>query len=155
MRRHSGVVLCLALVLTAGCLAGGSPDPSSPTPEPSTAVPSPGGSTLSGLEGPTGPDPNKAIVVGNDWNRSVELRITVIRATNETVYAETYTLAPGVERTAYNLAEADPDGIETFTVVATAMDSTERVTIRTDDCHGDAHAEISSDGQLRLYYAIC
>lgn len=148
-KRFPAAVLAL-LFLTAGCLSGGPVDPLSPTPETPTSAPD-GHSTATNQ-----PDSDKAVYVRNDWNRSVEMRVRVVRdATNETVHDETYDLPPGAGRTVYDVSEADPDGIESFTVVATARNATERVTIRTNRCYGDAHAEVRDDGTLYVYYAIC
>jgi hypothetical protein len=102
------------------------------------------------------PDADKAVQVRNAWNRSVEMRVRVVReATNTTVYDERHELAPGADRTVYDLSDADPDGVERFTVAVTARNTTERVSIETNVCYGDAHAEILEDGTLYVYYAIC
>jgi hypothetical protein len=163
--RDARAVLLAALLLTAGCLSGsgGTDSPSSPTSETPTASPadSPGPPSPSptpyGTAGASNqPDPDKAVQLRNDWNRSVEMRVRVVRdATNETVHDGTYTLAPGEERTAYSLTRADPDGVESFTVVVTARNTTERVRIETSRCYGDAHAEVQADGTLYAFYAIC
>lgn len=102
------------------------------------------------------PDPDKSVRLQNEWNQSVGIHIRVIRnGTNKTVHNETYTLAPASELTAYNISEADPDGIESFVVVATARNTTKRVVIETNKCYGDAYVEIQKDGTMYLYYAIC
>ncbi|MFB6090750.1 MAG: hypothetical protein ABEJ97_06785 [Halobellus sp.] len=138
--------LLAALCLTAGCL-GGVPtdDPlSSPTTEPGTY----GASEQ--------PDPDKEVRVENAWNRTVDLRVRVVRvATGETVYDENLTVEPGAERVVYNTSEANPDGIESFRVVATARNTTKRVTIETNACYGNVYVEITEEGELYPYYAIC
>jgi len=102
------------------------------------------------------PDPDKAVLLKNEWNRSVTVRVRVIReATNTTVHNETYHLESGIERDVYHTTAADPNGIEEFTVVVTARNTTERVTIKTNNCYGPAYAEIREDGTLYLYYVIC
>ena len=84
------------------------------------------------------------------------MRVRVVRdATNETVHDETYSLSPDTERIAYDVSEADPEGVESFTVIVTAVNETRRVGIETNRCYGDAHAEILDDGTVYLYYAIC
>lgn len=172
------------LLLTAGCLGGvpaDSPESQAatqtppPTAEPRSLItdsasptersppgPTPGERTRpeSTFEGTAGwseqPDPDKAVHVENRWNQSVEIRIRVVReATNETVYDETETFEPGADRDVYNLADADPDGIESFRVTATARNATESVTIETHECHGNAYVEITENGELYPYYAIC
>ncbi|MFB6092616.1 MAG: hypothetical protein ABEK02_06360 [Haloquadratum sp.] len=176
MRRTRAVgTLFVVLFLAAGCL-GGPPSagtdtatatptqtptataaPGSPTPTPD---PTPGETPTETWEPTTRaseiPDADKAVHVENRWNRSVEVRIRVVRvATNETVYAGTETFDPGADRDVYSIAEADPDGIESFRVVATALNTTESVTIETNACYGNVYVEITEDGTLYLYYAIC
>lgn len=152
-------LLFALLVLTAGCLsaAPGDGQTASPTeePEPGTGVTVP--ETPDGHEAALNePDPDKAVQVQNSWNRTVAVRIEVRRAaTNATVFADTETVEPGADRTVYELGDADPKGVERFTVVATARNATERVAIETSACYGDAYAEILPDGTLYLYYAIC
>lgn len=152
--------LLAILLLTAGCLSGVPSEPlSSPTSETPTRTEMPGTSTSTpdGHEAAMNqPSPNKSVQLQNEWNRSVEMHVRVVRdATNETVHDETYDLAPGTKRTAYNVSEAEPDGIESFTVVVTARNTTDRVSIETNECYGDAYAEILDDGTVYLYYAIC
>ena len=174
-------VVVVVLTLTAGCVGptstgsgSATPTPESPTatPEPpaGTATPTPDPETT-GTEGSetrtetksvttegasNQPDPDKAVRLENAWNRSVEVRISVVReATNETVHEGTYTLDPGEEQEVYNVADADPDGIESFRVTATAQNTTESVTVDTHACHGDVRVEVLEDGTLYPYYAIC
>lgn len=161
------------LALTAGCVGpssvgSGSATPT-PTPEPpaDTATPTPDpapGSEASTTEtvsvstqgASNQPDPDKTVRLENAWNRSVEIRIRVVReATNETVHEEMYTLAPGEQREVYTTADAAPDGIESFRVIATARETTESVTIETNACYGGAYVEVLEDGTLYPYYAIC
>lgn len=158
-KRKTGVPVVLAfLVLATGCLSGGVGDaPSSPTTETPTPTEGPGTQTQVGTEWASEqPDPNKEVNLENRWNKSAEMRVSVIRdETNETVHNDTYTLDPGEDRTVYNVSEADPNGIESFTVAVTAQNTTERISIKTNKCYGDSYAEIQDDGSLYLYYAIC
>lgn len=102
------------------------------------------------------PDPDKTVILQNDWNQSSEIRVQVIHnPTNETVYDRTHQLDPDTKQTVYNTAEADPDGIEAFTIVLTARNTTERATIETNLCYGDVYGEIQQDGTLYQYYEIC
>ncbi len=166
-------VVAVVVVLTAGCTGPASTGTGSetPTPEPpaGTATPTPDPDTTTeadrsatetksvNTEGASDqPAPDKAVRLENAWNGSVEIRIRVVReATNETVHEGTYTLEPGEQREVYTLAEADPDGIESFRVTATARNTTESVAIETHACHGDAYVEVLEDGTLYPYYAIC
>lgn len=145
------------LLLTAGCLSGlpaGTPD----------ATPTAGGTPNATDATPTdwhsqaaaSPDPHHEVTVENDWNRSVRVHVRVIRtATNETVHEANHTVPARTEQTVYDLARADPDGVEEFAVVATARNETERVTVETSECYGDVHATVYDDGGFHLVYAIC
>lgn len=102
------------------------------------------------------PDPDHRVRLANRWNRSVEVRVRVVReATNETVHDATYDLPPDSGMTAYNLASAGPDGVESFRVAATARNETERVTLATNACYGGAYVDVQEDATLGVYYAIC
>ena len=167
------VVVAVVVVLAAGCTGPastgtGSGTPTS-TPPAGTATPTPAPDTTteadkSGTEtksvttegASNQPDPDKAVRVENAWNRSVDVRIRVVReATNGTVHEGTYAIDPGGERGVYNIAEADPDGIESFRVTATARNSTESVTVETHACHGDVYVEVLEDGTVYPSYPIC
>ena len=159
MRRSGLAAAALALLfLTAGCLSGAPPtDTASATPTPD---PTPGETATAGYTSTERaseiPDADKAVHVENRWNRSVEIRISVVRAaTNETVYEATETFEPGADRDVYSLAEADPDGIESFRIVASGLNTTESVTVRTSACYGNAYVEVTEEGELFPYYAIC
>jgi hypothetical protein len=172
MRRvRIGVIVLVILVLTAGCLGGTqSETPGSATSTPTATVvsesptptpdPTPGETDTdewtSTERAAEIPDADKVVSVENRWNRSVEIRIRVVReATNETVYDETATFEPGADREVYSLADADPDGIESFRVIATARSTTESVTLETNACYGNAYVEVTDEGELYPYYAIC
>ena len=102
------------------------------------------------------PDADTAVHVENGWNRSVEIRISVVReATNETVYEETEAFGAGADRDVYNLAEASPEGVESFRITATARHTTESVPIETGVCYGNAYVEITEEGERYPYHAIC
>jgi hypothetical protein len=155
-RAHLPALLAL-LCLTAGCLSGvsgdGTPSPTAPTGTATTTATATPSDHHAALDQP---DPDKEVVVQNRWNRSVEMHVRVVRdATGETVHDGTDTLAPGTERTVYNVSAADPEGVEAFTVVVTARNTTDRVSIETNRCYGNAYAEIRPDGALYVYYSIC
>jgi hypothetical protein len=150
--------LLVLLCLTAGCLSGVSGDGTpSPTAQTGTTTTATATTTPSDHHAALDqPDPDKEVVVQNRWNRSAEMQVRVVRdATGETVHDGTDTLAPGTERTVYNVSAADPEGVETFTVVVTARNTTDRVSIETNRCYGNAYAEILDDGTLYVYYSIC
>ena len=149
LTRAASVVLAV-LLLSAGCL--GVPNGDAPSTSTSPTASTPAGTAHASDQ----PDPNKEVRLENAWNRSVEIHVRVVReTTNETVHEATYTLEPGAERDVYNLSAADPAGIEPFRVVATARNTTESVTIETSACYGNAYVEITDEGELYSYYAIC
>ena len=144
-----GSAALAVLVLTAGRLGG---VPGTGTTVTSEAPDSPVG-TVGAAEQP---DADTAVHVENGWNRSVEIRIIVVReATNETVYEETEAFGAGADRDVYNLAEASPEGVESFRITATARNTTESVPIETSVCYGNAYVEITEEGELYPYHAIC
>jgi hypothetical protein len=156
-------VLLAVLFLTAGCLSPASaPEDSSSTTgtvltttEPTTSRTATttvcGWSCLDDQ-----PDPSHSVQLENSWNQSVDVHVRVIRnATNTTVHNETYTLEPGSERTAYNVVEAEPEGIETFDVAIRVLNTTESTKIRTSKCFGYAFARIRDDGELFVSSSIC
>jgi hypothetical protein len=166
-------VVLAVLTLTVGCVGppGTGSGSATATPEPSadTATPTPDPDPATGTDGPdTGaasagtrgasnqPDPDKTVQLENAWNQSVEIRISVVReAANETVHEGTYTLDPGTEREVYDVADADPDGVESFRVTATARNATRTVTIETSACSTDAYVEITSSGDLYPFRGVC
>lgn len=154
-----GVLVVLAVVvLTAGCLSDEPGDAvSSQTADTSTPTERSETQTERGTEwAGKQPDPDKEVNLENRWNRSAEIRVSVTReATNETVHNGTYNLDPGEDRAVFTTSEADPDGIESFTVTVTAQNMTDHVSIKTSKCYGDAYAEVRTDGSLHLYYEIC
>jgi hypothetical protein len=102
------------------------------------------------------PDPDKAVVLINEWNESADIHVEVFRnATSAIVYNETHTVEPDTEVEVYNTQASTPDGIEEFTVSLSARNTTESITIETNLCYGDARGEIQDDGSLYLYHAIC
>jgi len=143
--------LLAVLLLTAGCLSGAAGDATTTEGPTSTTTAPPDHRAASNQ-----PDPEKAVVLENEWDRRVEMHVRVVRdGTNRTVHEANYTVGPGEERTVYNVAAADPDGIESFTVVVTTRDTTDRVSIETSACYGNVYAEIQDDGTPYVYYAIC
>jgi hypothetical protein len=162
LRRSVAVGSVVTLLVLGGCLSAGgvgrtptaTPTSGTSTASPATGTPTatPGGHE-SAMEEPA---PHKEVRLENEWNRSVEVHVRVVRAaTNETVHEGTYELAPGTEREVYDVAAADPDGVEAFTVAVTARGTTERVTVETSACYGNVYGTIREDGGLYVFYAIC
>lgn len=154
--------LLAVLLLTAGCLSSGpaSTDATSTTATTHTSTQQTSQTATTTACGwsclADQPDPEHAVQLENNWNRDVDVHVRVVRAaTNATVHDETHTLEPGAERTVYNVAAAEPDGIETFDVTVTARNTTEHTQIRTSKCFGNAFARIRSDGDLFVSHSIC
>lgn len=149
----------MLLLVLGGCLSGPSTGPAqSPTPNSiGTPTVSPTSSPPDSHEqAATQQDPEKTVWLHNEWNQSVTTHVRVIRqATGTTVHNESYILASGEKRDVYNTNSSNPDGIEEFTVIFSARDTTERITIETSTCYGDAFGTILEDGTIYLYYAIC
>jgi hypothetical protein len=161
------------VLLAAGCLSGGpggdvgtttsTPDGSSagivtgattPTRPPGTTAPKecpPPGSgtptaTESGFE--FSPDRETPVLLRNDRNRGVEIRVRVVcEPTAVTVHEGAYVLDPGTRLDAYDLAEASPDGRVPLRVVVTARNTTGSVTVRRTTC-ADVTGQILEDGGL-------
>lgn len=147
MRTTTGPVTVLALlVLAAGCLGG--------PPATGTTTPSP---TPVGHEhAATQPDPDTAVHLTNEWNRSVTVGVRVVReATGATVHDAAHELAPDANRTVYSTATADPDGIETFAVTVAVHNATQRIAVETSACDGDVYGRVRADGTLYAFHAGC
>jgi len=168
-------LLLVASLLFAGCAGlaptDGAPAPAGPSPTASptatqtdtvteTATDTPD-APATPTDEPTpgtphyGPEPDHEVVVENRLDGEETLHVRVIReATNETVYDEAVALPPG-ERVVYNTAEADPDGIESFRVVAERGGDRASVTIETSECYGDAIVWPTDDGGVDATYSVC
>ncbi|PSQ18104.1 hypothetical protein BRD00_05875 [Halobacteriales archaeon QS_8_69_26] len=152
----------------SGCLSGSGPGGSdaSPTATDTTTDPDATTGDPEGMSKPkaTGdgtvrpasrqPDPHLPVEVENrdDVTHTVDLTVT---RSGTTVHEASYDVAPGVERDVYNLREADPDGIETFTVEVSVGDGTDAVEVETSGCYGQVVASVREDGSLLLTYSIC
>lgn len=176
---QSITVLAITL-LSAGCLFGGqgtvgpSPTPAAQTP---ASIPN-GETTIPDRPAPTGnrtattkvetptvpswedsvdkPSPDHPVTLENHWNRNVTVQVQVVReSTGTQVHNATYELAAGARRVVYNTEMAEHDGIERFTVVVTARNTTERQSIETNACYGGVTADISDDGTMSMGYLIC
>jgi hypothetical protein len=156
-------LLLVASLLLAGCTGfvptDGAPSPTerSPTVSPTDT---PGSSATPTADPTPGtphhrPEPDHEVVVENRLDGEVTIHVQVLReATSETVYDESVTLPPG-ERVVYNTAAADPDGIESFRVVAERGGDRASVTIETSECYGDAIVWPTDDGGADATYSVC
>ncbi|MFC7136265.1 hypothetical protein ACFQRB_06260 [Halobaculum litoreum] len=100
-------VFLVAVVLAGGCL--GTPGQATTASASTTAQPT---ETHAGTEyAAHRPAPSQSVTLENRWDRSVSIRVTVVRvATGETVLDETFAVDPGSEVAAYDTVEADPQG---------------------------------------------
>ncbi|WP_327053142.1 hypothetical protein [Halomicrococcus gelatinilyticus] len=162
---------------TAGCLGGDDENVAAPDDVTDTTTDAPTDTTTTDPEsggtstdGPTAPDADHSITVSNEGDRRQTVHLRVFRhATGETVFGGTTTVGPGNEREPYNLARAGPDGVESFTVCATApatsttttaspaveASSSNCVTVKTSQCYAHTLVTVSDDGSVQVTYAIC
>ncbi|MCT9096884.1 hypothetical protein [Haloarchaeobius sp. HME9146] len=101
------------------------------------------------------PDPDHPVEVDNNHNDTRTLSVTVTRESGEIVHDETHEVEPGAYREIYNLQQAAPDGIESFTIEATMGDQQTSVTIKSSSCYGGATIYITEAEVLRSTYSIC
>lgn len=146
-----------AAVTTAGCAS----EPIRPATDETTASdPAAADPTATDglLAGANDPDPDHAITVVNRGSESRRVRVRVVReAAGEAVFEETVDAPPDGEREVYNLADAAPDGIESFEVCGELdgdADARDCATLRTNACYGDAHVTVRSDESVRVVYSV-
>lgn len=102
--------------------------------------------TESGFE--FSPDRETPVLLRNDWNRSVEVRVRVVcEPAAVTAHEGAYVLDPGTRLETYDLAQASPDGRVPLRVVVTARNTTGSVTVRTTAC-ADVTGQVLEDGGL-------
>jgi hypothetical protein len=102
------------------------------------------------------PEPNHEVLLWNDDDEPHTLALAVqSRQRTDVVHQGTYEVAPGEKRSAYNLAEADPVGIERFEIRGEPDDRTRTVTIWTTACHGHVYFEWSEDYPFIGDSSIC
>lgn len=117
------------------------------------------------------PDPDHPVYLANQDSERRTVRVWVERtSTGETVFEETRDVAAGTELEVYNLEQADPDGVERFTVCGRVVDSatstgetpdgtnsdrvTECATVETSQCYGSIHVTVRGD-TADVIYAVC
>lgn len=136
--RRATVALAV-LVVVAGC-NGASTDGTDNTPTP----------------GPSERPAQHAVYLENEHNQTVDMHVRVVReATNETVHNATYEVDFLDEREVYDTGDGDPDGVEKFTVIVTAQNTTKSRTIESSWCYGNVYARIEEDGTFSLSHATC
>ncbi|WP_158057311.1 hypothetical protein [Halorussus halophilus] len=179
LSRRSVLLALGATVSTSGCLSGtGNEKPSeettseSPTTtdtstttesteitETTTASPTET-ETYSTAYASESPEPDHEITATNQSNETRTVHAWIVRdATGERVFEATKELPPGTEAELYNLEQADPDGIESFTICGKPKggdaQSEDCVTMKTSACYGNAHVTAQDDGSVEIIYSIC
>lgn len=104
------------------------------------------------------PDPSKDVILVNDGEDGVAhtVGLEVYReSTGTVVHDQSHEISANGEIVAYDTADANPDGIETFRVTCTFEDQTETVTIETSECYGWAEFVVDAEDELRGLYTIC
>jgi hypothetical protein len=158
MNRRQFLATCgLGLAGFAGCLESGMPGGSeSPNDTPTG---SPGGTPNedppSHEDAMNEPNPDHDVGIENQSDEAWTVTLTVSRESGEVVYEETHEIDPKSDRDVYNLQEADPDGVEAFTVTAEIDGQQESATVETNECYGNAFVAIAEDGEFYVTYSIC
>lgn len=101
------------------------------------------------------PDPDVDVILVNEHDTAHQYSVTIRRESGAIVYAATHEVPASGERQIYNLIEADPDGIEAFTISSIVGGQEEAITVRTNACYGNAIIEVTAAGELYPYYSIC
>ncbi|NHN40296.1 hypothetical protein G9C85_01425 [Halorubellus sp. JP-L1] len=102
------------------------------------------------------PEPDHEVIVANNYDEAVTLSVTVRRReSGEVVHESEHELDSDGSEMAYNLADANPDGVEPFEVSAESDGKTAAETIETSACYGDAAVTREYDGGLSVGYSIC
>jgi hypothetical protein len=151
------LVLGASLLFLTGCLSAGPGAPEATGSGPTAESPDGGVETTQGwherLENEV--DPTR-VSLRNDWNRSVDMEVRVVReATGETVYHERHELPAGAERTVFSTARTEADGIESFRVELTARNETVDVGVENSACHGPVVGLVDETGALDIGFVIC
>lgn len=101
------------------------------------------------------PDPDLPIAVENRHEETRSLSLTVARNAGDVVHESDHELESGDDYVAYNLREADPDGVERFEVAVEAGGRRREISVRTNACYGEARVGFDASGELFATYLIC
>ncbi|MFC6953695.1 hypothetical protein [Halorubellus litoreus] len=104
------------------------------------------------------PEPHHAVVVENDTAETRAVTVTVTRSDRSDVVShDTHRVAPGVSVDAYDLADADPDGVETFHVTAECAEygtGTATARLRTNAATGDLRLVVGADDAIDAVHTL-
>jgi hypothetical protein len=100
------------------------------------------------------PDPDLPVRIVNDAEETQTVSLTVTRESGEVVHKATHEAPPGSDREVYNLRAADPDGVESFEIVAERGDTSDSVTVQTSECYGHVIVRVD-EGGLGVTYSVC
>lgn len=101
------------------------------------------------------PDPDKSVNLENQGNNTQDVRIEVVRdSTGNIVHNQTYSVNDTIDNV-YNLKEADPEGVESFTVMATTDEDSDQVSLDTSRCFGNVYVEVTEKNGIYVYHTVC
>ena len=159
MERRQVLAACgLGLAGVAGCSADDAGDdrstdtPATDTPASDTATTDP--TDQDGEHAAEQPNPDVAVRVVNDGEETRSVSLTVTRESGEVVHEATHEAPSGSDREVYNLRAADPDGVESFEIVAERGDTSDSVTVQTSECYGHVIVRVD-EGGLGVTYSVC
>lgn len=103
------------------------------------------------------PNADKDIDIRNEYSEPINITVTIVNnSTGDEVYNESYSIdANSNLDSAYNLQELNPDGVQEYRVGAEYNGTRESVTVKTNNCFGDVIIEVTQDGTVYPFYAIC
>ena len=154
MERRQVLAACgLGLAGVAGCFADDAADDRS-TNTSATDTPTAEPTDRDGDHAADQPDPDVAVRVVNDGGETRSVSLTVTRESGEVVHEATHEAPPGSDREVYNLRAADPDGVESFEIVAERGGASESVTVQTSECYGHVIVSVDDEG-LGVTYSVC
>ncbi|WP_323677039.1 hypothetical protein [Halorubellus sp. PRR65] len=97
------------------------------------------------------PAPEHAVVVENDADETRSVVVTVTRSDrSDVVHHDTHRVAADATVDAYDLADAAPDGVETFHVTAECGPGTATARLRTNTATGDLRLVVSPDDAISV-----
>lgn len=103
------------------------------------------------------PNADKDINIRNEYSKPIDITVTVENnSTGFEMYNESYSLEANSDLDGvYNLKQLNPDGVQTYRVGAEYNGTRDSTTVKTNNCYGDVIIEVTEDGTLYPYYAIC
>lgn len=105
-------------------------------------------------------DPAHLVVVRNEDDLAHRVRVTVRdRRRHLSMYTWASTVEPGYDDPVYDVADADPTGVQSYEVrIAFAVYDDDRAAstvVWTNQCHGDATLSVTANGGLEASADTC